>query len=39
MFFFYIIKEKNVGPVKILQDQYIIGPAGPVTVGISIEAR
>ena len=35
MFFSFYIKEKFVGPVKILQDEKIlsvIGPMGPVTV-------
>ena len=35
MFFFLFIKEKFVGPVKILHDQQILGdtgPTGPVTV-------
>ena len=32
---FFYIKEKFVGPIKMLQDQYILGvtgPTGPVTV-------
>ena len=35
VFFSIYIKEKNVGPVKNLQDQLILGvtgPTGPVTV-------
>ena len=35
------VKEKIVGPVEILQDQYILGvngPTGPVTFWVSIEA-
>ena len=41
MFFSFYIKEKLVGPVKILQDQKILGvtgPTGPETVGVSIDA-
>ena len=40
MFFSFYIKEKLVGPVKVLQDQFILGvtgPTGPVTVLVSAQ--
>ena len=37
-FYAFYVKEKNVGPVKILQDQQMLGvtgPTGPVTPSIN----
>ena len=39
--FFLVMLKKNVGPVKIMQDQQMLGvtgPTGPVSFRVSVEA-